>query len=140
MWFAYITKRMSPKRLFYKSESMPFNLSVASMDPRWKHPFPALVAGPTCCGKSQFVKRLLESGEDMIEGAPRDSSEINHLAKQMFPGHVKYMQESFQDATIRSYGYLLCDLKSETPTVFRLRTNVFPGGTQFAYVRKVYKD
>ena len=243
MWFAYITKRMSPKRLFYKSESMPFNLSVASMDPRWKHPFPALVAGPTCCGKSQFVKRLLESGEDMIEGAPeniiwcygiyqstydemlrnvpnilfvegvpsdlesminpfkrnlvviddliqelsndpritslftkgchhrnlsvifilqnifhrgkelrdmslnchylvlfkspRDSSQINHLAKQMFPGHVKYMQESFQDATSRPYGYLLCDLKSETLTVFRLRTNVFPGGTQFAYVRKV---
>ena len=42
------------------------------MDPRWKHPFPAPVAGPTCCGKSQFVKRLLESGEDMIEGAPEN--------------------------------------------------------------------
>ena len=42
------------------------------MDPRWKHSFPALVAGPTCCGKRQFVKRLLESGEDMIEGAPEN--------------------------------------------------------------------
>ena len=41
--------------------------------------------------------------------SPRDSSQINHLAKQMFPGHVKYMQESFQDATSRPYGYLLCD-------------------------------
>ena len=40
------------------------------MDPRWKHPFPALVAGPTRCGRSQFVKRLLEAGEDMIDGAP----------------------------------------------------------------------
>ena len=37
-----------------------------------KHPFPALVAGPTCCGKSQIVKRLLESGENMIEGAPEN--------------------------------------------------------------------
>ena len=213
------------------------------MDPRWKHPFPALIPGPTCCGKSQFVKRFLESGEDMIEGAseniirgysifqpaydemlrsvsninfvegvpsdfdsminpsrrnlvviddlmqelgndqritslftkgchhrnlsvifilqnifhrgkelrdmslnchylelfksPRDSSHINHLAKQMFPGHVKYMQESFQDATSRPKGYFLCDLKPETPTDFRLRTNIFPGETQFAYVRKV---
>ena len=70
--------------------------------------------------------------------SPRDSSQINHLAKQMFPGHVKYMQESFQDATSRPYGYLLCDLKPETPTVFRLRTNVFPGETQFAYFRKVF--
>ena len=201
------------------------------MDPRWKHPFPALVAGPTCCGKSQFVKRLLESGEDMIEGAPeniiwcygiyqpaydeiqrnipnisfvegvpsdlesminpsirnlvviddlmqelsndqritslftkgchhrnlsvifilqnifhrgkelrdmslnchylvlfkspRDSSQVNHLAKQMFPGHVKYMQEAFQDATKRPYGYLLCDLKPESPSDFRLLFKCF---------------
>ena len=69
--------------------------------------------------------------------SPRDSSQINHLARQMFPGHVKYMQESFQDATSRPYGYLLRDLKPETPTGFRLRTNIFPGETQFAYVRKV---
>lgn len=34
------------------------------MDPR--------LAGPTCCGKSQFVKRLLESGEDMTDGAPKN--------------------------------------------------------------------
>ena len=40
------------------------------MDPRLKHPFPALIAGPTCCGKTQFVKRLLEAGEEMIQDAP----------------------------------------------------------------------
>lgn len=243
MCFAYMTKRLNLKRFFYKSESMPFNSSVVIMDPRWKHPFPALVAGPSCYGKSQFVKRLLESGEDMIEGAPeniiwcygiyqpaydkmlksipnisfvegvpgdlesminptirnlviiddlmqelsndsritnlftrgyhhrnlsvifilqnishrgkelrdmslnchylvlfkspRDSSQVSHLAKQMFPGYTKYMQESFQDATKRPYGYLLCDLKPETPTDLRLRTNIFPGETQFAYVKKV---
>ena len=65
--------------------------------------------------------------------SPRDSSQVSHLAKQMFPGHVKYMQEAFQDATKRPYGYLLCDLKPET----RLRTSIFPGETQLAYVRKV---
>ena len=69
--------------------------------------------------------------------SPRDSSQVTHLAKQMFPGHTKYMQEAFQDATSRSYEYLLCDLKPETSTDFRLRTNVFPGETQYAYVRKV---
>ena len=41
-------------------------------NPRWKHPFPALVAGPSASGKTQFVKRLLESGEDMIDGAPEN--------------------------------------------------------------------
>ena len=28
--------------------------------------------GPTCCGKSQFVKGLLESDEDIIDGAPEN--------------------------------------------------------------------
>ena len=74
---------------------------------------------------------------DMSLNCHCHSSQINHLAKQMFPGHAKYMQESFQDATSRPYGYLVCDLKPETPTVFRLRTNIFLGETQFAYVRKV---
>lgn len=69
--------------------------------------------------------------------SPRDSSQVTHSAKQMFPGHSKYMQESFQDATSRPYGYVLCDLKPKTPTDFRLRTNIFPGETQIAYVTKV---
>ena len=62
--------------------------------------------------------------------SPRDSSQVNHLARQMFPGHVKYMQQAFEDATKRPYGYLFCDLKPEAPTDVRLRTNIFPGETQ----------
>ena len=27
--------------------------------------------------------------------SPRDSSQVSHLLKQMFPGHVKYTQEVF---------------------------------------------
>ena len=69
--------------------------------------------------------------------SPRDSSQVSHLAEQMFPGHVKNMQKAFQDATKPPYGYLLRVLKPETPTDFRLRTNIFPGETQLAYVRKV---
>ena len=72
MRFVCMTKGLNPKPFSYKSASVLFNQSVVIMDPRWKHPFPALVAGPTCCGKSQFVKRLLEYGEDMIEGAPEN--------------------------------------------------------------------
>lgn len=56
-------KNATPKKdlgIDYKSKCRQFNQSVVTMDPRWNHPFPALVAGPTCCGKSQFVKRLLE--------------------------------------------------------------------------------
>lgn len=41
------------------------------MDPRWKHPFTCLVSGPTSCGKTQFVKRLVEHAEDMIVPPPQ---------------------------------------------------------------------
>jgi len=69
--------------------------------------------------------------------SPRDSSQVVHLAKQMFPGHVKYMQEAFNDATAKPYGYLLCDLKPQTLEDYRLRTNIFPDETQYAYVKKI---
>lgn len=39
-------------------------------DPRFVHPFPCLIAGPTGSGKSQFVKTLLTAGEDAICGSP----------------------------------------------------------------------
>ena len=69
--------------------------------------------------------------------SPRDSSQVNHLARQMFPGYVKYMHEAFEHAAKRPYGCLFCDLKPETPTDFRLRTNISPGETQHAYVSQV---
>ena len=35
------------------------------MDTRWKHPFTCIVAGPTMCGKTVFVKRFLHNLRDM---------------------------------------------------------------------------
>ena len=55
---------------------------------------------------------------------PRDTTVVSHLAKQMYPGDVRYMQEAFKEATSRPYGYLLVDLKHETPEHLRLPTNV----------------
>ena len=205
------------------------------MDPRLKHPFTALVAGPTGCGKSTLVKQLVEHqaelidpvpeqilwyygewqplyesmpGVEFIEGLPdmqtlqnqkrklviiddlmtetnksitalftkgshhlnlsvlhlvqnvfdgnkqartislnahylvifknpRDASQITHLAKQMYPGHVKYLQEAFRDATSKPFGYLLVDLKQDTPEHMRLRTNILPHQRQYVYLRKV---
>ena len=49
--------------------------------------------------------------------SPRDISQVVRLAKQMFPGHVKYMQESFNDATAEPYWYLLCDPKPQKISV-----------------------
>ena len=210
------------------------------MDSRWKHPFTCIVAGPTGCGKTTFVARLLRYASSMIdpppetitwcygqwqpayatlkqqvpnvsfeEGLPdssmfdpttrnlvviddlmaetdvrvttlftktshhantsvvyliqnlfpknkesrtislnaqymvlfknpRDTSQITHLAKQMYPGRVKFLQESFTDATTIPYGYLLIDLKQETPEDLRLRTTIFPDDViQYVYLPKL---
>ncbi|MEG7523558.1 MAG: hypothetical protein M3H12_10715, partial [Chromatiales bacterium] len=69
---------------------------------------------------------------------PREAGQVSHLAKQMYPGNIKYMQQAFKDATAEAYGYLLVDLKQETPETHRLRTCIFPDDVvQFVYVPRV---
>ena len=206
------------------------------MDPRWQHPFTCIVAGPTGCGKTTFVARLLRNASAMIdpppervtwyysewqkayenladipnmrleEGLPtsfdngkrglvvlddlmaetdsrvtnlftkkshhsdtsviylvqnlfsknkesrtislnaqymivfknpRDSSQLANLARQMYPGRGAFVQEAFADATASPYGYLLIDLKQNTPDDMRLRTSVLPDDAhQWVYVPK----
>ena len=68
---------------------------------------------------------------------PRDMSQITHLSRQMFPGNAKFMQESYRDATNKTYGYLFVDLKTSTPENMRLRTNIFPHEhPHYAYIPK----
>lgn len=67
---------------------------------------------------------------------PRDASQVTHLGKQMYPGKLKYVQEAFKDATSRPHGYLLFDLRQETPDHMRLRTRIFPSDQQVVYLPK----
>ena len=60
------------------------------------------------------------------------------LAKQMYPGRVKFVQEAFDDATSTPYGYILVDLKQDTPEDLRLRTSILPDdAVQYVYMPKV---
>ena len=67
---------------------------------------------------------------------PRDASQITHLAKQMYPGKTKYVQEAFLDATNQPHGYLVFDLRQETPDHLRLRTDIFNANIQTVYIQK----
>ena len=59
------------------------------------------------------------------------------MAKQMYPGRVKFVQESFKEATSLPYGYMLIDLKLETHEELRLRTTIFPDdAVQYIYLTK----
>ena len=68
---------------------------------------------------------------------PRDNTIVTSLAKQMYPGKIKFLQEAFRDATKLPYHYLFLDLKPYTDEKFRVRTCIMPSETQYAYVNKM---
>ena len=54
----------------------------------------------------------------------------------MYPNDTQFAVEAYADATSVPYGYFLVDLKPEQDDRYRLRTTVFPGETQYVYVRR----
>ena len=76
--------------------------------------------------------------------SPRDPSQINHLARQMYPANSGYMLDAFLKATTKEYGYLFIDLTQTTPDNYRLRTSVFgrpgcPLKSEVVYVEDTIK-
>jgi len=67
---------------------------------------------------------------------PRDAGQFATFARQMYPNCWKFAVEAYQDATKDPYGYLLVDVKPDQDDRCRLRTDIFPGELQYAYVPK----
>ncbi len=65
----------------------------------------------------------------------RDKAQVRNLASQTFPGNVKYLIDSYEDATGSPYSYLLLDFKPDTPDSVRVRAQIFPGETMCAYLK-----
>lgn len=57
---------------------------------------------------------------------PRDKSQIINLARQLYPTKTRFLQEAFNDATSKPFGYLVLDLKSDTPEAVRCRAEIIP--------------
>ena len=56
---------------------------------------------------------------------PRDRQQVAVLARQMYPNKANYFLNKFEKGTSRPYGYLLVDLKQDTPESDRLKTDIF---------------
>jgi len=72
----------------------------------------------------------------MLFKNPRDAMQVATLPRQMYPGNSKFLVEAFKDTTSNPFGYILLDLKPDTGERCRIRTNIFPGETQFEYITK----
>lgn len=67
---------------------------------------------------------------------PSDQLQASTLAKQLYPGKTQYFMEAYKDACKESYGYLFVDLCQDTQDNMRLKTRIFSGELQIAYVAK----
>lgn len=56
----------------------------------------------------------------------RDSSQIQRLGQQIFPGQGYSLLESYIDSLQDPFGYLVIDLSPYTDHKFRIRTKIFP--------------
>jgi hypothetical protein len=62
-----------------------------------------------------------------------DVSQTMALAHKMYHRRTQFFLEAYAQATARPYGYMVIDMKQNTPDILRLRTFIFPG-EQKAYV------
>lgn len=67
----------------------------------------------------------------------RDRAQIRHLSRQVCPDNTRFLQDVYHDATSKPFGYLLLDLKQDTPDNCRYRACIFPDDEwQYVYVPK----
>ena len=109
------------------------------MDVRLQHPYTCLVAGPTSCRKTQFVKKIIEEGEHMTNGSVEKiiwlfgEYQLAYIElSQKFPdisfieGILENLNE-YINPKLRNL-IVINDLMSETGSDKRI-TNLFPNGS-----------
>ena len=58
---------------------------------------------------------------------PRDSSQVQHLDKQVFPGCGGFLTRAYEMSTAATpHSYIVMDFNQSTPGNFRLRNTLFP--------------
>ena len=67
----------------------------------------------------------------VIFKSPRDKSAIFHLARQMMPSNSKFLLNAYDRATEKPHGYLVINLKQDTPDILRYRDSLLPSANFF---------
>ena len=66
----------------------------------------------------------------------RDSLQIQSLARQMFPGQVRFFMDAYQRAISQPYNCLIIDIAPDSIQDYQLRTFPFPGEDMIVYQPK----
>ena len=99
----------------------------------FKHPFTAIVAGPTSCGKTVFVFRLIDHVSKMIDPPP---SKIVYCYGEYQQVFARYLRVVFhQGFRIRTSYTVIDDLLQETNKTV---VNLFIKGSHYRNVSIMY--
>jgi Cdc6-like AAA superfamily ATPase len=71
--------------------------------------------------------------------SPRDRAQVQYFCRQVDPDNSKFLMEAFKEATSLPHGYMLFDMKQGTEEAVRYRSDIFPGESNWVYVRKGLK-
>ncbi len=67
----------------------------------------------------------------------RDRTIIHKLAMQMYPKNIKFLVDAFEEATSEPYTYLFMDLQANTPSIIRIRSDLFNEMGQKVFINKM---
>jgi GTPase SAR1 family protein len=68
---------------------------------------------------------------------PRDKTQINVLARQIYPENPNFLLEVFEDAIDAiNHGYLFLDFRQDTLKRNRIQTNIIPNNIRILYTPK----
>jgi hypothetical protein len=77
-------------------------------------------------GQNKFSRIIsLNANYLVLFKNPRDRTQLEVLARQIFPKKPKFLMEAFEDATKSTYSYLLLDLTQKTDDKFRVQSCIF---------------
>ena len=94
----------------------------------------AIVISQNVFSKGKFSREIsLNSNYMIIFKNPRDQVQLQVLARQMFPGNKRFLQEAFNDATQKPHGYIFIDLMQFTPSKNRIQTGILPMQLRIIY-------
>jgi len=75
--------------------------------------------------KGKYCRTIsLNSHYLIIFNNPRDKSQINHLARQMYPTNSKFLIDAYDKATKNGHGYLFIDNNQFTDPQLRIQSNI----------------
>jgi len=72
----------------------------------------------------------------IIFKSPTFVSQVQHLNRQLFPSHPRFLVEAYKNATITPYSYLFINLHPHCEDELRVRSGILPSENEIIYTPK----